>query len=514
MKIIVSPKNVYKFISEYINVFKEYTYLELENINNITKLNCSELILINEHIWKKIPDYIFKLPFVISFWNIEQLINERKISILENLNLLQKKCGYNILIYDYNLTNIKVLNENNFKTKYIPYISTEIEINFLSSLKRTKKEYDICFIGCLNNRRENIINELKKNNIRVLLITQLYGNKRDYEISKCNFILNIHFEEYFNIFESIRCNRFLQSGYNIISEDSIDIERTTKNLNLFTYDKIVEKTIDLINKKKHFDEFINYIKDCLKPKNNCELIEADIYSSNIYENLIQDGIMIIENLENINQINKGSDCLFINNNVILRKNFPLQIDWLKNDGKIKFDNSRIPLYRRFIPPPIETINHIFIISKIILATSNKNKNYIEYGVRTGVCVEKISEYVNNIYCVDICDYKPQKNNIFFYKMLTDEFSEKILNTLNFDYAFIDADHSHKQVMKDFMYIFDRINTNGYIFLHDTYPCEKKFLSSDYCNDCYLTPLKIREKFPLIEMLTLPINPGFTIIRKS
>jgi hypothetical protein len=98
-------------------------------------------------------------------------------------------------------------------------------------------------------------------------------------------------------------------------------------------------------------------------------------------------------------------------------------------------------------------------------------------------------------------------------MFTDAFSDDVLQTIEFDYAFIDADHSSKQVLTDFINIYKYINKGGYIFLHDTYPCSEIFLRSDYCNDCYLSPIKIRELYPDIEMLTIPINPGLTIIHK-
>lgn len=85
-------------------------------------------------------------------------------------------------------------------------------------------------------------------------------------------------------------------------------------------------------------------------------------------------------------ISNDIDWVVINNYTLVRKNKPLQIEWLNNDGTMSFDLTRQPIYRRLIPPPYETINHAFIIANVIKETNGKNKNYIEYGVRNGDCI--------------------------------------------------------------------------------------------------------------------------------
>ena len=145
----------------------------------------------------------------------------------------------------------------------------------------------------------------------------------------------------------------------------------------------------------------------------------------------------------------------------------------------------------------------------------ENLNYIEYGTRSGECMEHISFYTNNVYGVDIIDYIPKGKNISFYKMFTDDFSNIHLKDIKYYYAFIDADHSSKQVFVDFEYIFKNIEIGGFVFLHDTYPCMEENLLPSACNDCYKTPFRIKQKYgrDILEILTIPINPGLTIIRK-
>jgi hypothetical protein len=260
-------------------------------------------------------------------------------------------------------------------------------------------------------------------------------------------------------------------------------------------------------------DIISYITSCIQPRSNLEYNEIDTFDQTLYDNMKQDAILLVKN--NTIPILKGRDYLTINNNVILRKNYPLELEWLHKDGSIHFAKNNDPIYMRLQPPPLETVNHTFLISKIISATNKKEDNaYIEYGVRSGENLETISKLVNRSYGVDIQAYTPKSLNINFFKMSTDAFSTSVLPHVTYDYAFIDADHTCSQVVIDFDYLYKYINKGGYIFLHDTYPCREDLLQPCYCNNCYLTPIKIREKYPDIEMITLPLNPGLTVIRKN
>ena len=263
-------------------------------------------------------------------------------------------------------------------------------------------------------------------------------------------------------------------------------------------------------------EFINlyeYIQGCLRPVDESEFVVVSRFVKSAYDNLKQDGIMCLNSVIDKNELEPGTDYIVLSNFTLIRKNKPFEVAWYKN-GIIQFDTSSEPLYRRLLPPPCETVNHVYIISKIIAMTiGNTPKNYLEYGVRGGDSSEPISKLVQTVYAVDMVDYAPKNSNIKFYKMLTDTFSETHLKDIHFDYAFIDADHSHAQVLVDFKHIYKYINKGGYIFLHDTYPCMESMLNPNACNNCYLSPMKIKELYPTVEIITLPLHPGISIIHK-
>jgi len=251
--------------------------------------------------------------------------------------------------------------------------------------------------------------------------------------------------------------------------------------------------------------------DCYRAKNAKEFFIADHFEEKILKNMVQDGIMIVKNNVKPSEIPKGIDYFQINGVTFLRNNSSLQLAWLKEDQTQCFTESRDPLYRR-IEGMVDHPRIIYSLIRYNNATDNK-QNYIEYGVRSGICIEQIARYVENAFGVDISEYKPKSKNIKFHCMTTDDFSEKHLPDITFNYAFIDADHASKQVLIDFEHIYKHIKKGGYIFLHDTYPYSEEYLQPGYCNDCYKTPLEIRKIYPDIEMLTFSLNPGLTIVHK-
>lgn len=256
-----------------------------------------------------------------------------------------------------------------------------------------------------------------------------------------------------------------------------------------------------------------YLVECIHPNDSTEYLEINELTQDICNNLKQDAIVIADK---ISCNKKDIEAIFINNQFIIRKTIR-NIAWLNEiDNSIHFDDTQIPIYRRIIPPPHETVNHVLIITEFIKIIKQEQKycNYVEYGVRTGSSLYPISNFCDYCYGVDIVNslsYLPE--NCQFYKMLTDEFSSEFLPNVKFNAAFIDADHLSESTFKDFEKIYKYIQPGGYIFLHDTYPCSSYLLNPTACNDCYKTPLKIKEIYSDIEILTFPLNPGVTIVRK-
>jgi hypothetical protein len=259
-------------------------------------------------------------------------------------------------------------------------------------------------------------------------------------------------------------------------------------------------------------ELITYIENCIKPRDETEFVICEQFDIDKFNNLRQDGIMVTKTkASDINNM----ECIKVDDYYFIKKIFK-SVEWLNNDGTIQFTDSSDPIYRRLLPPPWETVNHTFIMSCII-TYMNKNErkgSYIEYGVAAGNNHNSIARLVEKTYAVDISEPPRLESNCAFYKSYTDDFSLNELPNIKFQYAFIDADHKYESSFKDFEAIYRHIDNGGFIFMHDTYPCSREFLDPWNCNDSYKTPIAIKRAYPDIEILTLPLNPGLTIIRKA
>jgi len=137
---------------------------------------------------------------------------------------------------------------------YLPYVQDQKEISMLRQLKQEEREiYDFGIlknvIGVNIHRRKKVIDFLLKNNYTVNVI-EGWGFERDRELAKCKFVLNIHgeFRNYITtIFEHIRCDRLLQSGYNVLSEESLDLNeefmKQYNNLKIIRYNDFFDINI-------------------------------------------------------------------------------------------------------------------------------------------------------------------------------------------------------------------------------------------------------------------------------
>ena len=178
-----------------------------------------------------------------------------------------------------------------------------------------------------------------------------------------------------------------------------------------------------------------------------------------------------------------------------------------------------PIYLRNLPPPLETFDHPAFLSSLFRWI--KPERYLELGIRGGRNFIPVSKFCKEAIGVDIAP-KPSAftqemeihRNMKYFQMTTDQYFEQLDKNEKFDAVFIDADHSHEQSLKDFLNIKDQVIDDGFIFFHDTYPYCEEFFDPNACHDVYKTALFIKENYiDEFEILTLPFNPGITIVKK-
>ena len=172
-----------------------------------------------------------------------------------------------------------------------------------------------------------------------------------------------------------------------------------------------------------------------------------------------------------------------------------------------------PIHLRNVPPPAETFDHTAFFDHLFFWF--KPENYLELGVRDGSNFMRVAKHCTNAIGVDVVPPSfPLASNMTYNTTTTDEYFKNLDSEVKFDVVFIDADHSYEQSLKDFMNVKDRVIEDGFIFFHDTYPYDAVMFDPNLCNDVYKTALYIKQNLiDEFEIMTLPFNPGVTIVKK-
>jgi hypothetical protein len=192
------------------------------------------------------------------FFNMEQLShNDNETKLTDDIKN----------VVDYSYENISLYNEQNKKNIiYFPYYVPKKEIyNY-------DKVYNVCTVGNLTDRRKKMIEKIPGINV----ISNLYGQERDELLFRHKILVNIHAHEYFQIHESIRCDRCVLNKMIIITEKSIKYEENFlyKYMIYVDFDEIPDKIKDVTDNYEYyykkifieqdFDIFMNKYEDKIK----------------------------------------------------------------------------------------------------------------------------------------------------------------------------------------------------------------------------------------------------------
>jgi len=182
------------------------------------------------------------------------LFNTEQMTIVKNIGEIQKtiKTRPPVEIWDYSLVNISILESHGItNTRHVPLTTSPETVQKIRSF-RTSPQYDIGFNGGLTERRMKILNGLRAAGISVHIVTS-WGEERDRELAKCRFILNIHADDDYKVFESARCVPWLDSGIPVISETSVMDDPRCINS---PYERLIDTCIDqLRNTSEGFSDY-------------------------------------------------------------------------------------------------------------------------------------------------------------------------------------------------------------------------------------------------------------------
>lgn len=244
--IFICDRKIISFFEDYINTFHNifdvdiYLFLDKNNIK----------AYLDTFDQPHIPLFIF-MQFIPNniCENIQYYIEHKYKLCIFNTEQLSRK-NYNHIIHsyhpsiyriDYSEVNLFIV-ANELKKIYLPY---QVHYNEIFNYPKTK---DVCMIYPHNSiRRNKIIEELKSKNINVDIISG-FLDSRDRELFQYKVLINVHFDEDYQIFEEMRCNRCIMNRMIIISEKSLydDIHLLRRHFLVVNYKEIVDKVIDVL----------------------------------------------------------------------------------------------------------------------------------------------------------------------------------------------------------------------------------------------------------------------------
>ena len=117
------------------------------------------------------------------------------------------------IIYDFSINNAKYLSQKFKKYRYFHYGHSDL----MTRNTDVNEEYDLFFIGSINDRRKNILDKLSQKYSIYPLSEELWGDNLYIAMRKCRICLNIHYDDAMT-FESFRIIEYFANERFVISE--------------------------------------------------------------------------------------------------------------------------------------------------------------------------------------------------------------------------------------------------------------------------------------------------------
>jgi hypothetical protein len=212
MEFVLCPEDEFRYFEDYLNSVLPGLFVYKYNS---TTGNFS-------------PDHIYwcvrRVPYdKLAFGTRVRFINTEQLTVPSKFNEYKKIIGSGMEIYDYSFANIRISGLG----RYLPYKENMEETNRLKEFLKQEKEYDFAVIGTPSKHRTNLINYVASKGYSVC---HAYGwnDQRDKQVGKCRYLLNLHYNPEYTVYESIRCERWRFAGMPIYSEESLDLPKDVK----------------------------------------------------------------------------------------------------------------------------------------------------------------------------------------------------------------------------------------------------------------------------------------------
>jgi hypothetical protein len=171
------------------------------------------VIVLGPHLLSKINQQ--SIPETIVLFNLEQVYLDSPWITPEYIELAK-----NHLLWDYSERNLAQWSALGV------HCAALCEIGYVPELNRIggalNRDIDVTFVGCLNDRRRMILDDLQKHNVNLYWLFDVWGQQRDEVIARSKILLNFHMYEA-KVFEIVRVSYLLANSCCVVSEIGSDV---------------------------------------------------------------------------------------------------------------------------------------------------------------------------------------------------------------------------------------------------------------------------------------------------
>ena len=240
--IVVTNEFMFQFVEEYLDSVKSTVNMGYYLTHFPEQVQYIDSPYVKYVFIQTINENLLTKPFS------KILINTEQLTRTDWLLKMKHYLNLGVQLLDYSPENIKLLGSP--EVKYLPYLYNDSEVNKLKKFySETPKKYDFAFCGPVSEKRKFIIENLILNGATVKLVSG-FGDARDKDIAECKVLLNIHYANDYNVYESLRCDRWVFAGMPIVSESSVDSSNLdiSKVVNFYPYEGLIQGALDFIQK--------------------------------------------------------------------------------------------------------------------------------------------------------------------------------------------------------------------------------------------------------------------------
>jgi hypothetical protein len=186
------------------------------------------------------------LPPETIVYNLEQIDESSSWCSATYFRLLQR-CQ----VWDYSARNIASLARLGVteKVRHVP-------VGYVPELTRINaapvEDIDVLFYGSMNDRRNNVISQLRQGGLNAHAVFGVYGAARDALIARSKVVLNMHYYEA-NIFELVRVSYLLANRQAVVAECNPGTEidpDIVEAVRLAPYEGLVSACTELVSDSK------------------------------------------------------------------------------------------------------------------------------------------------------------------------------------------------------------------------------------------------------------------------